>query len=291
MAGRQLDAVMEHIRHLANGGRASALTDQQLLERFIAAHDQAAFAILVGRHGPMILGLCRRLLHHVQDAEDVCQATFLVLARKAPTIRKQTSVGSWLYGVAYRLALKAKAEAAKRHTRSSIHRFALADQTSGDSSINAHRSARNDKSSGEPDPLSEITWREVCTALDEELARLPDRFRAPLVLCYLQGMTQDEALHQLGWSKSTFRRRLEEGRAKLCLRLTRRGITLSSGLWATLLSDQGASAALSSALLQSTVKAAIPFAAGEVAAAVSPHVILLAKHALKAAVIHKMKWI
>jgi len=182
MAGRQLDAVMEHIRHLANGGRASALTDQQLLERFIAAHDQAAFATLVGRHGPMILGLCRRLLHHVQDAEDVCQATFLVLARKASAIRKQESLGSWLYGVAYRLALKAKAEAAKRHTRSSIHRFALAERTSNDSSPGILGRARSDKSTEQPDPLSEITWREVCTALDEELARLPDRIRAPLVL-------------------------------------------------------------------------------------------------------------
>jgi RNA polymerase sigma factor (sigma-70 family) len=263
-----MDAVVQQIRHLAESGRASPLTDQQLLERFIARRDESAFAALVRRHGPMILGLCRRLLHQVQDAEDVVQATFMVLARKAAVIRKQESVGSWLYGVAYRLALKARTDAMKRRNQ---------------------QMSRVDKK--EADPLSEITWREVCTALDEELARLPDRCRAPLVLCYLQGKTQDEALQQLGWSKSTFRRRLEDGRAKLCLRLTRRGITLSAGLWATLLSDQGASAALSSALLQTTVKAAIPFAAGEVAAAVSPHVILLAKHALKAAVLHKMKWI
>src|SRR5438128_12000861 len=217
----QMDAVVQQIRQLAEGGRASALTDQQLLERFIARKDESAFAALVRRHGPMVLSLCRRVLHHVQDAEDVCQATFLVLARKAATIRKQESVGSWLYGVAYRLALKAKSETTRRHRRSSIHRLALADR------------ARCDKSSRE-DPFSEITWREVCTALDEELARLPDRCRAPLVLCYLQGKMQDEALQQLGWNKSTFRRRLEEGRTKLCLRLTRRGITLSAGLWATL---------------------------------------------------------
>jgi RNA polymerase sigma factor (sigma-70 family) len=288
----QMDAVVQQIRHLAEGGRASPLTDQQLLERFIARKDESAFAALVRRHGPMILGLCRRVLHHVQDAEDVGQATFLVLARKAAAIRKQESVGSWLYGVAYRLAMKAKTEAAKQRSPRSIHRFALADRAPSDSSVNVRGRALNDKSSQEPDPLSEITWREVCTALDEELARLPDRCRAPLVLCYLQGKTQDEALQQLGWSKSTFRRRLEEGRKKLCGRLTRRGITLSAGLWATLLSDQGASAALSSVLLQSTVQAAIPFAAGQFAGAgISPHVTWLAERALKTAALTKMKWI
>src|SRR5439155_19364006 len=157
----------------------------------------------------------------------------------------------WLYRVAFRLALRVRAEVAKR------------------------RRATQSRPEASPiDPIAEISWREVCSALDEELARLPDRCRGPLVLCYLQGMTQDEALQQLGWSKSTFRRRLEEGRTKLCGRLTRRGITLSAGLWATLLSDQGASAALSSALLQTTVKAAIPFAACEAAVStVSPHVL------------------
>ncbi len=282
MSRHTMDGVIQQIRHLAEGSRASLVTDQQLLQRFIGRRDESAFAALVRRHGPMILGLCRRLLHHVQDAEDVFQATFLVLARRASAIRKQESAGSWLYGVAYRLALKAKTESAKRRSHSS--------RNSKSEILKPNFEIRNSKS--EADPLSEITWREVCTALDEELARLPDRCRAPLVLCYLQSKTQDEALQQLGWSKSTFRRRLEEGRKKLCLRLTRRGITLSAGLWATLFADQGASAAISSALMQTTVKAAIPFAAGEVgAAAVSPHVILLAKHALKAAVIHKIKWI
>jgi RNA polymerase sigma factor (sigma-70 family) len=274
MSGRQTNAVIEHIRQLAEGGRANPATDQEPLSRFIERKDEAAFAALVRRHGPMILALCRRVLHHAQDAEDVFQATFLVLARKAAGIRKLESVGSWLYGVAYRLALKAKTEAAKRQARNPV-------------------SSRNRGSL--VDPLAEITWREVCTALDEELARLPDPCRSPLVLCYLQGKTQDEALQQLGWSKSTFRRRLEEGRTKLCSRLTRRGITLSAGLWATLLSDQlraltqpGSPAA---ALMQSTVQNAISFAAGEAAsAAISPNVTLLAKEALKAAFIHKIKW-
>src|SRR2546422_6415119 len=126
MSGRRMNSVLEQIRQLAEGGRASPFTDQELLERFIARRDEAAFAALVRRHGPMILSLCRRILQHVQDAEDIFQATFLVLARKAAAIRKQESLGSWLYGVAYRLAMKAKTEAAKRHIRPSIHRFAVA---------------------------------------------------------------------------------------------------------------------------------------------------------------------
>jgi RNA polymerase sigma factor (sigma-70 family) len=280
-----MDDVIQQIRHLAEGGRASPFTDQQLLERFLSRRDEAAFAALVRRHGPMILGLCRRLLQHVQDAEDVFQASFLVLARKAASIRKQESVGSWLYGVAYRLAKKTKVEAAKRRART--HPSPLGGERTGVRGRGRIRS--------QSDPLAEISWREVCTALDEELARLPDRWRAPLVLCYLESKTQDEALQQLGWSKSTFRRRLEEGRKKLCSRLTRRGITLSAGLWATLLSDQGASAAILSPLSQSTVQAAIAFAAGEIAAGgtavtpVSAQVALLAKEGLKVTAMSKMK--
>src|SRR5262249_33184082 len=206
-------------------------TDAELLGRFRAQQAQAASAALVRRHGPMVLGVCLRVLRHRQDAEDAFQATFLVLARRASAIRKQESVGSWLYGVAYRLARKAKSKSAQQ-----IHRFVLTGQTSNVSSSNVRLRRHNDKSK-ELNPRSEITWPEVCTPLEEDLAGMPDGWRAPLVLCYLQAHTQDEALQQLGWSKSTFRRRLEAGRSKLCLGLTRRGITLSAGLWATLLSD------------------------------------------------------
>src|SRR5947208_9773009 len=129
MATRPMDVVVQQIRQLAEGGRASPLTDQQLLERFLARKDESAFAALVRRHGPMVMSLCRRVLHHVQDAEDVGQATFLVLARKAAAIRKQESVGSWLYGVAYRLALKAKTEAAKRRRPTDRSRTTSRSQT------------------------------------------------------------------------------------------------------------------------------------------------------------------
>jgi RNA polymerase sigma factor (sigma-70 family) len=267
MATRQINSVLEQIRRLADGREASRWTDRQLLDRFINKNEDAAFTALVRRHGPMVMSLGWRILRDGADADDVFQAAFLVLARKARSIRKQESIGGWLYRVAFRLALRVRAKTAKRGRPTP---------------------PRPDASPA--DLLAEISWREVCTALDEELARLPDRCRAPLVLCYLEGKTQDEAQHLLGWSKSSFRRRLEEGRTKLHRRLTRRGITLSAGLWATLLTSQEASAAVLSALTRSTVQLAIPFAADELPAAASPHVILLAKEAVKTAVIYKMKW-
>jgi RNA polymerase sigma factor (sigma-70 family) len=278
MADRQINSVLQYSRRLAAGPEAG--TDAQLLDRFANRRDEAAFTALVGRHGPMVLALSRRILHDRQDAEDVFQAAFLVLARKAPSIRQQESIGGWLYRVAFRLALRTRADAVKRRG------------PGGQESGTIKPSGTGAQPVAQAGPLAEISWREVRTALDEELARLPDRWRAPLVLCYLEGKTQDEALQQLGWSKSTFRRRLEEGRKRLCSRLTRRGVTLSAGLWATLLSDQVASAAILSPLSQSTVQAAMAFAAGEIAgAAVSPQVILLVKEGLKVTAMSKMKWV
>jgi RNA polymerase sigma factor (sigma-70 family) len=300
MATPPIYSVLQHIRRLADGPEAGQCTDQRLLDRFLSGREEAAFAALVRRHGPMVWGLGWRILRNRQDAEDVFQAAFLVLARKAHSIRKQDSIGGWLYRVAFRLALRVRADKAKRieHRVPCEWPGPLRGQSIPECDSGTYHGRESMPPNRVSDPLSEITWREVCTALDEELARLPERFRAPLVLCYLESKTQDEALQQLGWSKSTFRRRLEDGRTKLSLRLTRRGITLSAGLWATLLSDQlqaltqPGSSFLSSALAQSTVQAALPFAAGKAAVTtVSPHVILLAKQALKAAVIHKVKWI
>src|SRR5204862_4011414 len=142
---------------------ASQWTDRDLLEHFIARHDEAAFAVLVERHGPMVLSVCRRVLRHVQDAEDACQATFLVLARKATAIRKHDSVASWLHGVAYRIARKAPAA----RTRHPVPQTLSVDVPQGNMT-------------------GEATWREVQVVLDEELQRLPDKYRLPLVLCYLE---------------------------------------------------------------------------------------------------------
>src|SRR5262249_38074396 len=221
--------------------------------QFLATHDEAAFQAILRRHGPMVFRVCRRVLPQEQDAEDAFQATFLVLARQARTIRKQGSLASWLHGVAYRAALKVRARAARRRE--------CALQAEG-----------LDPRTALPD---DVSFKEMRSLLDEELARLPAKLRAPLVLCYLEGLTQDEAAQQLGWTRITFRRNLERGRELLGSRLVRRGVTLSGVLFASLLSECAASAAVSPALLEATTKARIAVAQGK-AAAVSARVLALA---------------
>src|SRR6266851_1271398 len=151
MANGHLDSVLQHIRKLVAAQSTGTLPDRELLERFIQHRDEAAFATLVQRYGPMVLSVCRRVLAHAYDAEDACQATFLVLARKAASIRKKDSLGSWLHGVAYRAAANLKREVARRH---------------------AHEKRVADVPQVAP---ADITWREVQSVLDEELQRLPKR--------------------------------------------------------------------------------------------------------------------
>lgn len=213
--------------------------DQQLLQAFVGQGDESAFAELVRRHGPMVLDAARCVLHNLHDAEDVFQATFLMLTRKAGSIRKQSSVASWLYGVAYRLAMKARASAAKRQTREQQRLAQL--QTSA---------------------MDEMTWRELRLVLHEELQRLPQKYQAPLILCYFMGKTQDEAAQQLGWNKWTLKDRLERARDLLRKRLTRRGLIPSAALFATLVSHDTASA-VPTALLDSTLNAGMLLATGQ----------------------------
>jgi RNA polymerase sigma factor (sigma-70 family) len=244
------------IRRLVSAQARSGPPDRQLLERFIARKDEAAFATLVERHGAMVLAVARNVLHHLQDAEDVFQATFLVLARKAGSVRKRGSAGSWLHGVAYRLALKARTASATRHR------------------LEGRAPARPPGES--PDDL---TWRELSAILHEELERLPDRHRAPLVLCYLEGMTQDQAAEQLGLAKGTLRGRLERARLLLRRRLTRRGLAPAVVLLAETYRPAGA--ALAGSLVSTTTRSAAAFAAGQ-AANVSVPVAQMTEGVLKA---------
>jgi RNA polymerase sigma factor (sigma-70 family) len=254
-------ALLSRLRALAAPPAATA--DSQLLERFLARGEEAAFAQLVRRHGAMVLGVCRRLLRQEQDAEDAFQATFLVLARRAAAIRKAGSLGSWLHGVARRVAARARADAARR---------------------SAHEACRP---AGSPaDNADEITWREVRAVLDEELARLPERYRAPLVQCYLEGQTQDEAARQLGWSPRTLRRRLGRGRDLLRARLEGRGVALSAGLLAVALAER---VGVREALAATAGRAAVLVAAGRPAAgAVSAGAARLAEAVLKATLLARL---
>jgi RNA polymerase sigma factor (sigma-70 family) len=240
----------------------SPYSDRQLLERFAERGDEAAFADILDRHGPMLLGLCRRQLGDAHLAEDVLQATFLVLARKAHSIRQRESLAGWLYGVAQRLTRHARRSEAARLRRE-------------------QRAASEHGAASAGDPA----WDDLLRVLDEELQRLSERNRAPLLLCYLEGRTQDEAAQQLGWSLSTLRRRLEEGRELLRSRMTRRGATLGAGLFAGILAPSAARSALTAELRQSTLAAASGGARG---AAVSQMVLALANGGMRMRLLTKV---
>jgi RNA polymerase sigma factor (sigma-70 family) len=230
MTGRLLHDLLRHFKPLAPPG-AGEWTDRQLVERFASQRDEDAFASLVRRHGPLVLGVGRRILHQDQDAEDVFQATFLVLARHAASRRWQTSIAGWLYCVAYRLAVRAGQQSGRRREveRAAGGRIAAA-------AVIEDRSA-------------------LYRVLDEELQRLSDELREPLVLCYLEGKTRDQAACRLGWSVRTLQRRLSHGLQLLRRRLGKRGIELPLALLTAGLSQQAASAALSPAVVATTVEA------------------------------------
>src|SRR5438270_3453540 len=244
MASGTRSAAARFIRRVS----AAHLADGDLLRRFTIGRDQAAFAELVRRHGPMVLGVCRRVAGDGHDAEDAFQAAFLVLARKAGAVGEPGRLGNWLYGVACRTALRARAAAARRRKREGP----LVDVPATD----------------RPCPAEAADLRRV---LDEEIARLPDRFRAPVVLCYLEGRTNAEAARLLGCPTGTVLSRLATARAKLRARLTRRGVALGvAGLTAAALAEGAAPAAVSPALVESTARSAPAFGAGGTAAGAVP---------------------
>jgi RNA polymerase sigma factor (sigma-70 family) len=252
MSSRRANQVLAHLH------RALTPADGQLLARFVGAGDEAAFAALVRRHGPMVLGVCRRLLRHTQDAEDAFQATFLLLARKAASLADGDSVGAWLYGVAYRTALEARA-------------------------VNVRRRARERQVEVLPHPVvmpaEPQDWRPL---LDRELSRLPRKYQVPVVLCDLEGQTRKEAARQLRLPEGTLSSRLATARRLLARRLARFGLSLSGGALAAALAE-GASAAVPAALVVGTVKVA----AGPAAAVTAPA--LLMNEVLKAMMLTKVK--
>ncbi len=232
MADRRLHCVIEHTRRLVAAEAAEGLADRALLERFVRGRDEAAFTAIVHRHAAMVLAVCRRVLRHGQDAEDASQATFLVLARSAASIRKRTALGCWLHGVAYRIARKLRTAQERRRVR---------EQRAG-----LRRC----------EPVRDARWSEVLAALDEALMALPEKYRAPLVLCYLEERTRDEAAAQLGLPLSTLRGRLDQGRDLLRSQLMQHGITLSSALLLAALSESSGTAA-APAFVTGTVHAAM----------------------------------
>src|SRR5438105_279143 len=267
MADTELGTVVRHIRDLVASRATHEQTDRQLLEAFLASRDERAFAEVVTRHGPLVLAVCRRVLGHQQDAEDAFQAAFLVLARNAGSIRKHESLGSWLHGVAYRIAMKAKRDAARRRLR--------------EREVKAmpHRSP--------PD----LAWPEVQLILDQEIQRLPVKYRAVFVLCCLEGKNRAEVARELDLKEGTVRSRLSQARKQLQQRLCRRGIALTAVLGAAALSKGATLAAVPGALAISTVRAALLFVSGEapVAGLVSAQVTTLARAATRAMFASKLK--
>src|SRR5262245_20543643 len=190
------------LRRLTRGMAAETFRDQsdrQLAERLLAGREEVVFEAIVRRHGPMVYRVCWRVLQQEQDTEDAFQATFLILAQQVRTVRRPASLASWLHGIARRVALKARAQGATRRRH---------EQKAATANF----------------PPEEVPWRELRTVLDAELERLPEKWRSPLILCYLEGQTQDEAAGQLGLSQRTLQRRLAEARAALGRRLTGRGV-------------------------------------------------------------------
>jgi RNA polymerase sigma factor (sigma-70 family) len=266
MARQPLALVLDQVRRLIGPRSSDDRADAQLLERFSVHGDEAAYEALVQRHGPMVLGVCRRILRNHQDAEDAFQATFLVLARKARSIRRRGVVGSWLYQVAYRAALEARARAVRRPEHDTQAMTMRTTETPTDAD-----------------------WQELCNVLDQELHALPEKHRTPLVLCYLEGKTHEEAAGQMGLPRGSMAKRLTAARERLRERLQARGVAISTAGLGTLLTAH--TAAVPASLLHATVKAGPLFASGKAAVtgAASARVIDLSEGVLHAMFLGKMK--
>jgi RNA polymerase sigma factor (sigma-70 family) len=258
MSVQSIEALQRYLRRLCD--EAGPLEDAVLLDRFVTANDHEAFELLIARHGPLVLGTARRLVANTHDAEDVFQAVFLSLARLAKSIRQGRALPAWLHRTTCRVAARLRAS-----------RLAPA--------------APPPERYEHCDPAAGLVWREVSQALDEELQGLPQRLRSPLLLCYLSGLSRDEAARQLGWSLGTLKRRLEEGRNALRSRLARRGIA-SVGLALTVLTPEALQAAPGRSLLESTLS--LIFSKGAVVPATVSTLIVSSATTLKGVAVKAM---
>jgi RNA polymerase sigma factor (sigma-70 family) len=256
MSKGQGSTLLAYLRRLV-GGAATDRSDEDLLDRFVAQHDEAAFEALLHRHGALVWNVCRRVLTEEHAAEDAFQATFLVLVRKARSVRKKASIRSWLHGVALRVALRARRQAHLRHRRE------------------------------QETPLhhpEEACWNDVRLILDEEIQRLPEKYRLPVILCYLEGRTNDEAAQLLNCPRGTIATRLSRARERLRSRLRRRGVSLSAGSLAALLTENATSATAPPLLLAQTVKIVLM-------GATSGSIITLTEGVLHAMFLSKLKMV
>src|SRR5215471_4666947 len=219
MASQTVVGVLQYLRHLENAKAWADQGDGQLLQQFVGQRDEGAFAALLQRHGPLVFAVCRQVLQDPHDAEDAFQATFLVLARKAASIRRHESLAAWLHRVAVHLAQTARISAAKRR-----------------------RHERQVVRMAQESPLDEVALRNWQPILHEEIDRLPEKYRVPVVLCYFEGKTHEAAARQLGWPLGTVKGRLARARETLRVRLARRGLALTTGGLATALAGSASAA-------------------------------------------------
>jgi RNA polymerase sigma factor (sigma-70 family) len=225
--------VVRQVARIYGEGTLTGLTDAQLLDRFRLRRDESAFEAIVARHGPMVLGVCRGVLRDSPEVDDAFQAAFLVLVKKAGAIRGRGGVGGWLYRVSYRIALRARSRSAGPE----IVRIAPASATN--------------------DPEAEAIRAELRALVHRELDRLPEKYRAPVVLCDLEGLTHDEAAHRLSWPVGTVKGRLSRARDRLRERLRRRGVSEPAGVVTALVAAESSRAAPPAGLVRATVAAAL----------------------------------
>jgi RNA polymerase sigma factor (sigma-70 family) len=244
----------------------NALSDTELLARFFREKDDAAFSTLVARHGPLVFGVCRRVLNDANDAEDALQATFLVLVRKGATLRDPERLASWLYGVAYRTARKVRAKAIAR-TKSERQAGEMPSKSDSDKSTRDMT-------------IRDMTYEELQAVLDEEISKLPEKYALPLVLCYLEGKTNAQAAAQLGWPEGSISRRLSRARELLRSRLAKRGMAMSVALIAAVFAKPASSAISQELLLATTRAAALAAEGAELEEVASPAVARLATEML-----------